>query len=120
MEHITLQYARREIRRAGERLASDHYDLENFIAAYDVLDNWRVSHAYPIQSMLGYFRNKAFAIDDKAIVARRLKRTPSIISKLKRESGMKLDRMEDIGGVRIIVDSLNKVHQVSEAIKNGR
>lgn len=120
MEPITLLHSKGAIRRAGECLAAKFEDLDRFIASYDVLDNWRVSHAYPIQSMLGYFRTKAFMIDDKAIVARRLKRTPSIIAKLKRESGMKLDRMEDIGGVRIIVENLHKVQEVSAAIKNGR
>ncbi|HRQ90034.1 MAG TPA: RelA/SpoT domain-containing protein, partial [Bacteroidia bacterium] len=64
--------------------------------------------------------SKAFAVDRKAVVARRLKRTPSIISKLQRESGMKLDRMEDIGGVRIIVDSLEKVYRVHNQITGGR
>jgi len=121
MELITLQHSKGAIKRAGECLIATFEDLDGgFKASYDVLDNWRVSHAYPIQSMLGYFRGKAFGIDDKAIVARRLKRTPSIIAKLKRESGMKLDRMEDIGGVRIIVDNLEKVREVSAAIKNGR
>lgn len=91
-----------------------------FFVSYDVLDNWRVSHAYPIQSMLGYFRNKAFGVDEKAVVARRLKRTPSIIAKLRRELGMKLDRMEDIGGVRIIVENLEKVERVYNAITKGR
>jgi len=70
--------------------------------------------------MLGYFRAKAFDTDSKAVVARRLKRTPSIVAKLKREPGMKLDRMEDIGGVRIIVESLEKVKGVHILIKEGR
>lgn len=120
MEPITLQHSKGVVRRAGECLAGEMHDFDKFIEAYVVLDNWRVSHAYPIQSMLGYFRNKAFEVDDKAIVARRLKRTPSVIEKLKRESGMKLDRMEDIGGVRIIVDNLQKVKEVAESITSGR
>jgi ppGpp synthetase/RelA/SpoT-type nucleotidyltranferase len=119
MEPITLQHSKGVIRRAGECLAADIKDFEKFFEAYDVLDNWRVSHAYPIQSMLGYFRKKAFEVDAKSIVARRLKRTPSIVAKLKRESGMKLDRMEDIGGVRIIVDNLQKVAEVAKSIKSG-
>lgn len=119
MNPITLPHTKGEIRRAGECLIAELKDLDRFISAYDVLDNWRVSHTYPIQSMLRYFRTKAFGIDNKAIVARRLKRTPSIIAKLKREGGMKLDRMEDIGGVRIIVNSLQRVKEVSASIRNG-
>ena len=119
MRAINLEYSKGAIRRAGEFLSTGGGDVE-FFDAYTVLDNWRVSHDYPIQSMLGYFRNKAFDCDKNAIVARRLKRTPSIIEKLRRESGMKLDRMEDIGGVRIVVSDLKKVEEVRRAIVDGR
>jgi len=120
MTPVILKYTKRSVRKAGDHLANKDTELDDYFTAFDILDNWRASHAYPMQSMLGYFRNKAFDADPKAIVARRLKRTPSILAKLKRESGMKLDRMEDIGGVRIVVDSLTKVHAISESIKNGR
>jgi hypothetical protein len=70
--------------------------------------------------MLGYFRKKAFEVEPNSIVARRLKRTPSILSKLKRESGMKLDRMEDIGGCRIVVLNRKQVYLVRDAIIGGR
>lgn len=70
--------------------------------------------------MLGYFRKKAFEIDSCAIVVRRLKRTPSILAKLRRENGMKLDRMEDIGGCRIVVENKQNVYKVRDAIRDGR
>ena len=54
-----------------------------------------------MQSMLGYFRKKAFEVDINSIIVQRLKRTPSILEKLRREGGMKLDRIEDIAGCRI-------------------
>ncbi|NBQ70963.1 MAG: hypothetical protein EBU46_19880, partial [Nitrosomonadaceae bacterium] len=70
--------------------------------------------------MLGYFRKKSFEIDKEAIVVRRLKRTPSILAKLRRENGMKLDRIEDIGGCRIVVNNIQQVYHVRDAIVNGR
>ena len=70
--------------------------------------------------MVGYFRKKAFEVDKKAIIVRRLKRTPSILAKLRRESKMKLDRMEDIGGVRIVVSNITAVRLVSDKITSGR
>lgn len=120
MTPVTLNHSRKAVRRAGECLIQDPDDFDQFLDAYNVLENWRSSHAYPIQSMLGYFRAKAFSIDSKAIVARRLKRTPSILAKLNRESGMKLDRMEDIGGVRIVTTNLAKVESIVKSIKTGR
>lgn len=101
-------------------MISDDFDIDQYLESFEVLSNWRSSHEYPIQSMLGYFRKKAFEIDKDAIIVRRLKRTPSILAKLKREDGMKLDRIEDIGGCRIVVSSLQKVYHVREAIVSGR
>jgi hypothetical protein len=119
---VELKHSKKAVRRSGDCLISDDFDIDidKFFESYEVLENWRSSHAYPIQSMLGYFRKKAFEVESKSIVARRLKRTPSILSKLKRESGMKLDRMEDIGGCRIVVLNKKQVYLVRDAIINGR
>lgn len=122
MPWIELKHSKRSVRRAGDFLIDLHekLDLDKFLESYDILENWRSSHAYPIQSMLGYFRKKAFEIDNDSIVARRLKRTPSILAKLRREKGMKLDRMEDIGGCRIVVSNINQVYEVKNSIVDGR
>ncbi len=123
MDWVELSFSKKEVRRSGDYLANLEtvkFSPKDFLRAYGVLDNWRASHAYPLQSMLGYYRKKAMDIDPKAIVVRRLKRAPSIISKLMRESGMKLDRMEDIGGCRIVVSNLSQVYAVKNAIVKGR
>lgn len=125
MQWIELEYSKKAVRRAGDYLigddmASGDFDIDDFLDAYDTLENWRSSHAYPIQSMLGYFRKKAFEVDPDSLVARRLKRTPSIVAKLRREDGMKLDRMEDIGGCRVVVANKQMVYDVRDAIVGGR
>ncbi len=120
MGWVELNFSKKSVRRAGDYLISNELDLEKFVSSYAILDNWRASHAYPIQSMLGYFRQKAFETDPTAVIVQRLKRTPSILNKLRRESGMKLDRMEDIGGCRIVVSSMSRVYQVRDAIVDGR
>lgn len=43
--------------------------------------------------------------EGEPIVAQRLKRVPTIAGKLLREPGMKLSRMEDVGGVRAVLPS---------------
>ena len=120
MSWIELGHSKKSVRRAGDYLISDDFDIEKFIDSFEILSNWRSSHEYPIQSMLGYFRKKALEVDGGAVVARRLKRLPSILAKLRREDGMKLDRMEDIGGCRIVVENRRQVYKVRDALTSGR
>jgi Region found in RelA / SpoT proteins len=118
-----LNHSKKAIRRAGEYLISEISpisDSDKFTESFDILSNWRASHAYPMQSMLGYFRRKAFEVEKNSIIVQRLKRTPSILAKLRRESGMKLDRVEDIAGCRIVVSNKANVYSVREKIINGR
>lgn len=120
---ILPTYTKGQVRRAGDFFSiddDDDYELEVHLMHYLVLSNWRASHAYPLHSMLGYFRTKAKEVDQNAVIVQRLKRTPSIIAKLVRENGMRLDRMEDIGGCRIVVNSIDDVYDVRDLIVKGR
>lgn len=123
MSWIELKHSKKSVRRAGDYLISEEHNfehVEHYLECFNILDNWRSSHAYPIQSMLGNFRRKAFEVDKNALVVQRLKRTPSILAKLRRESGMKLDRMEDIGGCRIVVSTKAQVYEVRNVLVDGR
>lgn len=124
---IKLKHSKKSVRRAGDYFAHDNdllesldFDFDEYLRNFEIVENWRSSHSYPMQSMLGYFRNKAFDKDKSSIVVQRLKRTPSILDKLRRESRMKLDRMEDIGGCRIVVATKQHVYDVRNAILDGR
>ena len=63
---------------------------------------------------------KLNAIDAKAIVAQRLKRTPAIVNKLQRFTTMKLSQMYDIGGLRAVVGTLKKVRALESNYRNSR
>jgi ppGpp synthetase/RelA/SpoT-type nucleotidyltranferase len=52
-----------------------------------------------------------------ALVAQRLKRTPSIIAKLKRFESMDLARMHDIGGLRAVLGNVENVRRLQEEYK---
>ena len=52
------------------------------------------------------------------IVAQRLKRMPTINDKLKRFPTMNLSRMQDIGGIRAVVESYRDVLKLDDAYKN--
>lgn len=99
-------YSKKQVSLAGEILSKDSLDFEKWFWADDVLTNWRACHGYPINTFQATLRLKLKAIDPSAIVAQRLKRTPSIVGKLRRIPNMNLSRMQDIGGLRAVVGSI--------------
>ena len=108
------------VRKAGVVLAG-HSGVMSEEEAINILSNWRALHAYPINTLQAYLRGvlkrKNFS---NAIVAQRLKRTPSIIEKLRRFDTMSLDRMQDIGGLRVIVDSVEDVYRLHELMGSSK
>lgn len=87
---------------------------DDFFWAYEVLGNWRACHNYPINTFQATLRSRLKGIDRKATVAQRLKRLPSIIGKLVRFPHMELSRMQDIGGLRAILESVPKVRKLEQ------
>jgi len=115
------QFSKNQINRAGEIITSP----EDFTAAEhewaaEVLANHRACHGYPINTFQATLRSKLSSIDPKAIVAQRLKRTPSIVLKLQRYRGMQLARMQDIGGLRAVVRSVKRVRQLERSYRASR
>lgn len=86
--------------------------------SYDVLWNWRVCHGYPINTFQATLRARVKKIDLYGIVVQRLKRTPSMLGKLRREKGMSLSRMQDIGGVRAIVTDMDCLQKLLSLYQN--
>lgn len=103
---------RGEVDRAG-RLLARNGGLTNVLLigrALDVVNHWRSAHSFPLNSFQVMLRDRVKqmgALD--AIVAQRLKRTPSILAKLRRYPSMKLSRMQDIGGARAVLSDLTEV-----------
>jgi len=91
--------------------------------ALQVINNWRSSHSYPLQSMKMGLVQRAARVDDKAIVAQRLKRLSSIEIKLLRNPNMKLTQMQDLGGCRGIVRGplhLDKLVRIYDGLQYSR
>jgi len=92
---------------------SEAYEREKELAM-NVMSYWRLSHEEPLneaEKLLSDITNKH---DRRAAIAKRLKRHPSIVSKLKRidKDRMKLKTMQDIGGCRAIVSSEKKLRLI--------
>ncbi|HHB77039.1 MAG TPA: (p)ppGpp synthetase [Desulfobulbus sp.] len=113
-------YSKSKVNKAGKILVNLDDHLDDFMWAFDVVNNWRACHGYPINTFQATLRQKLKNIDSKALVAQRMKRMPSIVSKLRRIDGMQLARMQDIGGLRAVVSTLKKVRQLRENYEKSR
>lgn len=111
------KYSKGEVNRAGIKLMNQ--DSEEYGEAKTVLDHWRACHVIPLNSFQRSLRKKLVKIDDQVLVSQRLKRAPSIISKLKRNERMSLSRMQDIGGIRAVVKDMKTVRDVVDIYKKG-
>lgn len=113
--------AKKAVRRAGETLRTPNLSDAETEEAFQVLSDWRSLYYRPINTFQVLIRKKIKALNIKsAIVAQRLKRTPSIIAKLKRYPKMQLDRMQDIGGIRAVVNNVSEVRQLHASLIAGR
>ena len=110
--------SKKSVVRAGDILRTADPDSDEYIDAIQVLSDWRSLYAYPLNAFNGLLLQKcnSLGLKGKSIVARRLKRTPSIIAKLKRFPTMQLKRMQDIGGLRVIVPAVEDVRRLHESI----
>jgi hypothetical protein len=106
------QYSRSHVTRAGREYVDPAAPLEDREIARDVINNWRSSHSYPLNTMQIYLRTVAGRFDNDPTVAQRIKRLPSIRHKIERYPKMKLAGMQDIGGCRAVVASVDGVEQI--------
>ena len=121
MAYVEPQYTKGQVNRAGEILSNLASNSDADQAWADlVLANWRACHGYPINTFQALLRLRLKKIDKSAIVAQRMKRAPSIISKLQRFEGMRLARMQDIGGLRAIVSSVPRVRKLESMYRESK
>ncbi len=109
--------SRSEIDKAGQVLANNPRLIG---VDRNLVEKWRACHAYPLNTFNSTLRDKVRKFHDSPIVAQRLKRMSTIIDKLKRYPKMKLTRMQDIGGVRAVMDSSHDVYKLAEEYKKSR
>jgi hypothetical protein len=115
MEWVEPQHQTPAVDRAGQVLRNpSRFALTAVVDAVQVLDNWRASHAFPLNTFQVVLRNRAREIDPSALIAQRLKRVPSVLKKLSDRRTMRLSQMQDIGGCRAVVRTLSQLGQLQE------
>lgn len=106
-------YSKSEINEAGVALASKSMPQNIRDHTLSVLNNWRAAHAYPLY----VFGKNLRQLNPDAIVVQRLKRLESITGKIRRFPDMRLYSMQDLGGCRVIVDSVEQVYEAVNRLK---
>lgn len=110
------KYNKKQINNAGKIITTPDCSQEERSQALEILNNWRASHAYPLQVIASNLRRT----NPNAIVVQRLKRLESITGKIERFPDMNLYRMQDLGGCRVIVDSIDDVYKSIRRYKTSR
>lgn len=122
------QYSKSQVNTAGALVAKlnrgdsetfqllDDGDIEQ---AYEIVNNWRSSHAFPLNTIQNGLRVKGRTVDPGCIVAQRIKRLASIELKLDRFPTMTLSQMQDLGGCRGIVSSVPRVDRLATSYRKS-
>lgn len=115
------KFSRERVNAAGKVLvawaSTDEFDydlFEEYQAALPVINNWRSSHGFPLNTLRRSLNRAATRIDPGCLTAQRIKRLSSISLKLKLRPSMKLSQMQDLGGCRAIMTSIPHVHTLAK------
>lgn len=110
------EYSKRQINNAGKTITNPNASSEEREEALKILNNWRAAHAYPLQIICDHLRKH----NKNANVVQRLKRLESITGKIERFPNMQLYKMQDLGGCRVIVESISEVYKAIDQYKSSR
>ncbi len=118
-------YSKSKADKAGKVLVSEDSTQKQRDFAVNTLFHWRASHSYPLQSIRNKLRRESLKIDPKSITVKRLKRLVSIIRKLRDSrrqgnGGIKLSRMQDIGGCRSVLSKVNQCEQLLDVFLKSK
>lgn len=88
-------------------------------AALDIINNWRSAHSFPLNTFAVRLRRKGHEIDPECLIAQRIKRLSSIEHKLDRFPKLPLSQMQDIGGCRAVMSTVEKVQDLVKVYTVG-
>lgn len=105
---------------AGKALGKMAFPVETdeALEALGVINNWRSSHAYPLNTFQITLRNRARRIERNVIIAQREKRLDSIHRKLVSKKSMRMTQMQDIAGCRAVFGKLSDVYKLVDLYKS--
>jgi (p)ppGpp synthase/HD superfamily hydrolase len=118
-EYPQLEFSKKDVVRAGnarrERLDWTPDSEGEVRRVFSITNSWRASHAFPMHRMRAELHGRMSALNVKGLTAARLKQMPSIRSKLNRIDS-NLRQLQDLGGFRAVVPSIDQARQLSAEI----
>lgn len=116
VEWSSPEYSKKEVDEAGLVLASTECTHSQRDQALNVINNWRASHHFPLNTFQTTLRRKA-DVFPHAIVVQRVKRLRAIEHKLKKHTvkPILLSDMQDIGGCRVVLANASQVYKLHDA-----
>ena len=106
------QFAHHQVNNAGDILIDQTAGAEEAEKALEIINNWRSSHAFPLQCLKMTLKSRAKRVYPHALVAQRLKRLPAIKLKLSSNKNMQLSKMQDIGGCRAVLRNVSEAERL--------
>lgn len=117
-------YSKRQVDRAGRAIAARaaaDADAEGLAAAPDldqaarIVAWWRDQHEAALAHLTAELRRHT-GTHDRAVVSGRIKRSSAIVAKLAREPTMRLSRMGDVGGLRVVLPGQRSADDLTERL----
>lgn len=117
-----FKFARADVKRAGKSLSQTLLwadETEDALrSVFEVANSWRNSHLLPMRRMHSELVGQVRRAKTSGITAARLKRMVSIRKKLQRIISS-LDEIQDLGGCRAIVPTMDDVRRLVEVIRES-
>ena len=112
LARVQLKFSKNQVDAAGKAIIQKELSSDCYEHALEVISNWRATHNLPLVSIRKVLTMRAKRIDPNALVVHRIKRLPAIKLKLEIMKELKLSRMQDIGGCRVILKSSKDVNKL--------
>ncbi|HTZ42408.1 MAG TPA: hypothetical protein VMB79_00965 [Jatrophihabitans sp.] len=90
------------------------------IEAIHVIQTYRALHQKPLVKANNGLRSMVRTCGAEVRVTQRLKRMATILDKLKREPTLPMHKMQDVGGCRAVLDSIEEIRRVEARIRRNR
>jgi ppGpp synthetase/RelA/SpoT-type nucleotidyltranferase len=127
MTWVIPQFPKRRVNWAGDMLVRGDMSLYStprdywidYFDALDIVNNWRSSHSFPLNTFTVGLKRRSKHIDPHCIIAQRIKRMSSIEYKLNRFLTMTLSQMQDLGGCRAVMASVASVARLAREYQNS-
>lgn len=112
--------AKSAVRRAGStirKFANNACEQEEYEAAITVMVAFRSQFTEPLLAVNRQLREIVATRGIPTEVTQRLKKSNTILNKLSREAGLDLSRMQDIGGCRAVLPSLEELRRFQASVE---